>query len=425
MRFKINGKQCLLDGRFAETRGGALSFQVAGSHFPYSNYEPPDSNTIAFNSTFFSFSSSVANKATINYADGSIITYDFKQFGGAYVLRFYTSIPLGDSINSPIYTYADGNADKRVIQISFAKPDAITEITTQNTNIYGVFPSSIIELSSLAKINLSRTQITQFPVSLSGLKSLTIMTLLRIGYAISIRIPSEFLSLNLSYLDVSGSVDMSNLETSNFISLCNSDLKYILNTLIISGCELSTLPADVANLIALRTLNISYNLFDTVPASVNSITSLTFLQVGSGLGVNSTIKFWSSISNLVNLVTLNCAIAQNMETNLPQGMGNCVLLKTFNVSATYNTTARIDAFINNMYDFVVANAAIFGANTLKFRGMTVSNVQSGSTSGVPSGTYQQPAGFALGISNGTPASPREKIWVMVNQYGHTWTYATS
>ena len=38
----------------------------------------------------------------------------------------------------------------------------------------------------------------------------------------------------------------------------------------------------------------------------------------------------------------------------------------------------------------------------------------------PSGTYQAPSGFVKGVNNGNPTTPMEKIYVMQNNYAHSW-----
>ena len=87
------------------------------------------------------------------------------------------------------------------------------------------------------------------------------------------------------------------------------------------------------------------------------------------------------------------------------------------------TQLRVDTWVDNWYTFITTNAAMTGANTLPFRGMNhnITSTTIGDGTASPAGTYQQPTGYIQGVNNGTPASPKEKIWVMVNQYGHNWT----
>lgn len=425
MRFLLNGNAVAVNGWCPEYKSGSLVFQVSGTHFPYSYFEPPSPNTAAFNNTNIAFISSAPQRATINYGDGSIITYDSVLVGGVHRITFVTSVPSGDSLRQPIHTYTDGNSGDRSISIVFSDPDKVIQIASINSVIKGVFPSEITTLSSLNTLSISRADLTQFPVTMSTLSSLRSLTLALIGTAISERIPNEFLSLHLEIMDIGGSIVLTDIETSNFAALCESVLTDTLKHLVIDDTFISTLPVTISNFTILESLFIgSRCLFTTVPPEVNTIPSLKRLHVGGNKNANPTVLHHNDISNLVNLNTYEAPASVNLETALPSGMDSCTLLKTYNVNGTYKTTSRIDAFINTMYDFVVANAAISGSSTLPFRGMTVSTHLASLTGGVPTGTYQQPSGYVAGVSNGDPVSPREKIWLLVNQYGHTWTYKT-
>ena len=419
-RFIMNGNAVMINSKFVEYNNGILSFQVSGTHFPYSNYEPPNSNTANFNNSAFSFTSSESNKATIDYGDGNIISYEFK----SNALIFSPSIPLGNSLIQPIHTYTDGNSDDRIIRISFAKPDKILILSTIYVNLYGVFPSEISNLINLRRIYVNQSLLNTFPVSIANLNSLKDLTLSSIGTAISNRIPDQFLTMNLEVFDISNSIDLSNIFTSNLINLFNSPNKNSLNILYIDNCKMFEVPSNISNLINLKRLRIgSTNQFETMPTQLNTIPSLEQLNIGASFATAPFIKFWSSVSNLVNLAVLQCSIAVNMTTSLPIGLENCIKIKELDFRSTYQTQMRIDNFVTNIYNFINTNASKTGSNTSPFRGVTIRIEAVGSfNSSTPTGLYQQPSGFVLGSNNGTPASPKEMIWILVNQYGHTVIY---
>ena len=83
-----------------------------------------------------------------------------------------------------------------------------------------------------------------------------------------------------------------------------------------------------------------------------------------------------------------------------------------------------NSFVDNIYNFITGTASLTGSNSLPFRGMVFDISNSFNTDNVetPSGIYQMPTGYVQGFSNGTPLSPLEEIWVLRNQYGHTWSY---
>lgn len=410
MIFNLNGNRATIGYKQLQYSGGVLVFDVSGDTFPKSNY----TSGTNFNNTKFEFICSGSNKMTVNYGDGNVVTYDTK----SNVFRFNPSIPSGNSTNHPIHTYTDSNIGRRFIQISFSEPEKVIQLNTVYVNMYGEFPDNIDKTNKLTTISINQSNLISFPVSISNLTSLTSLTLTSIGTAISQRIPNEFLNLNLTVFRIAASIDLSDNATSNFINFLNSNNKLTLQSLSIDSCNLSGLPNEMSNLTRLNTLICgSTNIFSTMPTIINSIPSLTFLNIGASNNVNSSITQWSSFSNLINLVTNSISVSPNMTTNLPPDLVNCTKLKTYTANGTYTTTARVNTFIDNMYSFVTTNAEITGANTLPFRGMAI-NCSSASVTG----TYQQPSGYVTGTSNGTPASQKEKIWVLVNQYGHTVTY---
>jgi hypothetical protein len=94
-----------------------------------------------------------------------------------------------------------------------------------------------------------------------------------------------------------------------------------------------------------------------------------------------------------------------------------IRIRTLSVEGNYRTVARIDSFIDSYYSMVTANAAMDGLGAWRNVNLDCRSVEVS-----PTGTYQQPAGYVQGSDNGAPASPKEKLWVLVNQYAHTITY---
>jgi hypothetical protein len=411
-RFIMNGNAVMLNDKFVEYNNAVLSFQVKGVSFPQSFYI----SGAAFNDSLFEFLSSESNTATIDYGDGNVKSYIFKSNG----LTFKPSVPLGDAVTQEAHTYTDGNSEIRTIRISFGKPDKIVSFTDKYCPIYGSFPNEIGTLSELNLIEIATTNLTSFPPSTSLLKNIKTINFQNIGTAISNRIPNEFLTLELERLYLNASVDMSDVNSSNLKALFDSSNKNTLLILTLDGNNLSTLPNNIANCSKLETLIIGgSNPFSTVPSQVNLITSLIVLDVGKYYSTGSFLYNWTSLSNLVNLTKLVSASTQNLETNLPAGLENCIKLKTIDLDGTYRTLLRVNSFINNLYNFININAPKTGLMSLPFRGVTTN---CSSYSVTPSGTYQQPSGYVAGSNNGTPASPKEMIWVLVNQYAHTIIY---
>lgn len=409
-RFMLNGKATMLNGNFIEYNNGIIELVVRGTHFAFSNYEPPNPIVTNFNNSSISFNSSESNSATIDYGDGNIINYTFK----SNRMEFRPSIPLGDSIRQEIHTYTDGNSDERVVRISFAKPDKITSLESVYCPFYRAFPSEISSLTGLNYVALYQSNLNSFPVSIANLKKLTSLNLSNIGTAISLRIPDEFIDLSLVNLLLEGSVNLSDAITSNLVKFLNSPKRDTLVFLNIAKCGITSVPNEFNNLTKLKQLSIDTNETEFPYANMEDVTLLEHISI-------STLKLLSfGDMSIYNKLKTFVVVCPNISTSIPTGLENAVDLKTYNFYLSYQTTARINSFITNFYNFINTNASKTGLNTLPFRGMTV-NCTSGAGN-APTGTFQSPTGYVAGSNNGTPASPKEMLWVLINQYGHTITY---
>ncbi|UKJ09070.1 hypothetical protein [Solitalea lacus] len=179
------------------------------------------------------------------------------------------------------------------------------------------------------------------------------------------------------------------------------------------------LPSNFNQLVNLTSLTIYSTNHTQFPTVVNTIPSLKSYDHG----FSNALTGWGNLATLVNLDTLSIPGGINLTPVLPAYLSSLTKLKTLALRRFGTTPSnKLDTLINNLYDFVSTNAAMTGANSLPFRGMNinVSVISIGDATQTPSGINQQPAGYVQGISNGTPATPKEKIWVMVNQYGHIW-----
>jgi hypothetical protein len=199
-----------------------------------------------------------------------------------------------------------------------------------------------------------------------------------------------------------------------------ADLAGTLKTLsiIASNSNVTDFPSDLASIPLEHLLfNISGALTQ-MPTILNSITSLKSLYIGTTSGITN----MANLPALVNLETLDLGqngfnVTNKTNVDICDDWATYTKLKTVNLLRNFTTTARADDFVDNFYDFVVSNAPITGTSADAFRSMAINF----SLNGTLTGTYQEPSGYSAGSSNGSPASPAEKRWVLVNQYAHTWT----
>lgn len=103
---------------------------------------------------------------------------------------------------------------------------------------------------------------------------------------------------------------------------------------------------------------------------------------------------------------------------------------TLNDGRFINTQERADTFVNTFYDkimswsYITMSQTASDGNRNQFYKLTLDLYAAViPTSKRPSGVYQAPDGFVKGVSNGNPKTPMEKVYVLTNNYGQTWTLA--
>lgn len=101
----------------------------------------------------------------------------------------------------------------------------------------------------------------------------------------------------------------------------------------------------------------------------------------------------------------------------------------FGMNCSTHSQKRSDDFVNSFYDLVVGWDQITMTSVAKdgkrnqFYGLSVSMYDSiyPDENQRPTGQEQAPEGFVKGQSNGSPATPMEKIYVLKNNYAQKWT----
>lgn len=100
-----------------------------------------------------------------------------------------------------------------------------------------------------------------------------------------------------------------------------------------------------------------------------------------------------------------------LDITFPFG-ANSFIPKSISIQNNGMSVANVDATINNIYTERAKWSTYTGVGE-------VLNISGSNAS--PTGIYQAPAGFSLGVSDGTPASAKEQAYVLVNNYGWTIT----
>ena len=132
------------------------------------------------------------------------------------------------------------------------------------------------------------------------------------------------------------------------------------------------------------------------------------------------------------MVTLATIADRNMPSTAPPYLLQMPKLKMLDMRSVFFNDIlpapnSIDAFISDLYAVITGpGGAAFGSSSaLPFHGISLRLEQAltGHVLQSPGGTFQPPSGYAQGTSNGSPASSREKLWVLKNQYQWICTYA--
>lgn len=338
------------------------------------------------------------------------------------------------------HAYADGRRDvQRAVSIDFT-----CDIYYANIQICKMTAFPIVDIPGLEFLVVSHTMYVNdgIPVDkLSRSKKLIYIDLQNIGQRMTV-IPEAITSkTEVYYLNMFNMLDLRDIESSGIRNIKN--MKNI-QTLELSSCYLDRYIKEFNDLPKLTSLKIHpgpsdmWNYFDinTLPFfevdKINpNITDFYFLddwvngerRTGwnddnmSGRGLEHLTSFVAAHSNSLRM------------DKLPDYIYEMRAITWFDVNASTHSQKRSDDFVNSFYDLVVGWDQITMTSVAKdgkrnqFYSLSVSmyNAIYPTENQRPSGTEQAPEGFVKGQSNGSPATPMEKIYVLKNNYAQKWT----
>lgn len=156
----------------------------------------------------------------------------------------------------------------------------------------------------------------------------------------------------------------------------------------------------------------------TIQFPVNPSASHTYRNIS--INGNSALTTIPNFGKTIPIVNTGFGVfaAQSCALNItfPFGTGSTTecIWRTITIQNNGMSVGNVDATIDNIYQ-----------NRSKWNVWNGSHPKSMNISGTnasPTGTYQAPAGFVLGSNDGTPASAKEQLYVLVNNYNWTMTY---
>lgn len=340
----------------------------------------------------------------------------------------------------PNHTYDDGMDKERVISMSFTND--VTMMGSYRIMMVG-FP--ILDMPSLINITISipgdRT-ITDIPKD-RIMRSVNIerITLSEFGVDTLTSIPEDWNRLTkLKSLDLSMSIDFSDTEASNirkFPSIWPN-----LEILNLSGGRVRVYPREWLSFSKLRELHISPGVampsFDpnTCPAmdEVDRINSSLrfFSHINKWYGSVVSWHPYMSGKGLENIESLDASHSySNIDvSNLPDYIYEMRSMNSFYMYLSLLTQSRCDTFISTLYekvmgfDYLTMSSSASDGKRNQFYGLYLSMYLVSNTNDKrPSGVLQAPSGFIKGQSNGSPSTPMEMVYVLMNNYGWRFSMA--
>ena len=340
----------------------------------------------------------------------------------------------------PNHTYDDGMDKERVISMSFTND--VTMMESYRIMMVG-FP--ILDMPSLINIIISipgdRT-ITDIPKD-RIMRSVNIerITLSEFGVDTLTSIPEDWNRLTkLKGLNLSKSIDFSDTEASNirkFPSMWPN-----LEILHLAGGRVRVYPREWLSFSKLKELYISPG------AAMPSFDPNTCPAMDEVDKINPSLKIFSHINRwygsvvswhpymsgkgLENIESLDASHSySNIDvSNLPDYIYEMRSMNSFYMHFCLSTQSRCDTFISTLYDkvmgfnYLTMSSSASDGERNQFYGLYLLMYSASSPSDKrPSGVLQAPSGFIKGQSNGSPSTPMEMVYVLMNNYGWRFSMA--
>lgn len=343
-------------------------------------------------------------------------------------------------VPAPNHAYDDGMDKERVISMSFTND--VTMMESYRIMMVG-FP--ILDMPSLINIIISipgNRTITDIPKD-RIMRSVNIerITLSEFGVDTLTSIPEDWNRLTkLKGLNLSKSIDFSDTEASNirkFPSMWPN-----LEILHLAGGRVRVYPREWLSFSKLRELYISPGVampsFDpnTCPAMdevdrINSSLKI-FSHINRWYGSVVSWHPYMSGKGLENIESLDASYSySNIDvSNLPDYIYEMRSMNSFYMHFCLSTQSRCDTFISTLYDkvmgfnYLTMSSSASDGERNQFYGLYLLMYSASSPSDKrPSGVLQAPSGFIKGQSNGSPSTPMEMVYVLMNNYGWRFSMA--
>jgi hypothetical protein len=415
--YSVGGKTVSVENKFPEKRVNTLTFQVQGTEFP---------KTTSSNDPYFMFGSEIENSFIVNYGDGEsdLLDFEFQSlFNPFFIGHFkgfeFTSNKLPNNHLLP-HSYQDSNTGPRFVTFDFQDLSKIIVIDIRFCELIGNFPIEIGFSNNLKKISLRGTNLLGgFPESLSNLTLLEEISLSRTFETPLVKIPDGFFNNKLKTLNISSSFNLNDVISSNLFKI--NQLSDTLDTLNMSSCNIQVLPSELSECLLLTDLRLRANPIKN-PEPISNLSNLDRLYIACDSFENGLFE----TNNLTKLRTIWIQdLTETLINEIPlKWTGFKALVKLAQFKTSTRTNPLFQTFIENFYILCTENGFLDPSSTEaqntgfpeQFRDISWGDGNDWFTVTNP---IQAPSGFSQGVSNGTPANNAEKIYVLVENYGHS------
>lgn len=414
MLYSRNGKILTRNSKVVEKILKTLVFYTEDSEFP-------EINTGGQSARFEIYSTEPQN-VTVDFSDGTVVVYPFVNDNGTYffgLAKLISSDTLrtGEN-NGHVFTDVENNGNNRPISFTFEKIQSINQIRIDFCNIYSPFPETFSQLKNIRILFLRRLRKLTSRISKIGrTKSLTSIALSDIGVSkFNVIDEGFFNNTDIYSINISGVFNLSNPISSNFFRI--NEFKR-LNGLSLTNSNIGFLPETFKDLSSSLTF---------LDARANNIINPEYLEVFINMvrllvRLDPSVDVLFSCDNLYNVSYLYVEqLTPLLISQIPEKWRGLKSLSDLGVpSHRFINQEDFDLFIDKLYDLSIAEGFLDVTSTeaintgfpSQFR-----DVSWGSSLLTQTGIIEAPLEFVQGESNGNPINQGQKIYVLVNNYGH-------
>jgi hypothetical protein len=418
--YSVGSKIVSVGNKFPEKRIKSISFTVDSGGFPLSNSTRGDP------SYFFVDSSKPIRMAIIK--DNEVFN-----FGGPENSQNPTRIAITSDGNliggfgqssdhiyeSVIFQNIEG--EQSTITLQFEDIKSIRVLAMGRTNVYGDIDKNLLEMTSLRELSFTNLDfVTSFPENLRPLTELREIRLASIGNVVYDKMFDSLFDLSLTSFRAVGVFNLSDPISSNLFKLNTWEN---LEQLELTGSNIVNYFPDDWLIFkdSLTNLRMRGNTYSSFPSILSQFSKMRifYFQI-----TNSETQEWFDLTLYTRLSLLWIAGDVSISSIDTAWIPLVSLSGISNQSTWIGNQSDFDLFIEKFYILVTnqgfldinSSDAINSGEPEQFRDISWGDGDDWFTVSDP---IQAPSGFSLGISNGTPANNAEKIYVLVENYGHT------